>query len=244
MTAQNPFPDEPPVEVIARAIAAARKSPCVKSRRGCAIYAPKADLPPGDRRNVVAKGSMLYEAGDDREYVILGAGHNGQPEPYVCGGRAICGNACRTLAVHAEVRTIRAAIEDLAHFYATSLLYVGTAQLVHVKVDERGQLVAGDGPSCEQCSREILDAPLAGVWLYEAPDNNRFNPPVTGPRWVHYHAVDFHRTTLQTLGLDRHATTEDWVLDQPLGSLSPRLRLIADRGFSSASRSRDEEPGE
>src|SRR5690606_27080970 len=40
-------------------------------------------------------------------------------------------------------------------------------QILHAKVID-GELAAGGGPSCWQCSRLVLAVGLDGVWLYEA----------------------------------------------------------------------------
>lgn len=83
--------------------------------------------------------------------------------------------------VHAEMRAVREAGRGRG------------GDIVHVKVVERGELVAGGGPSCWQCSREILDAGFRGVWLYEK--SSGFDC------WRYYTAVDFHRATMLTCGI-------------------------------------------
>jgi hypothetical protein len=94
--------------------------------------------------------------------------------------------------VHAEVQAVRHAWHEFALEYG--------AELVHVKIDSDGKLEAGGGPSCWQCSREILDAGIAAVWLYERV------APMPGPDiynisterceiWHRYTAEEFHRVT-------------------------------------------------
>jgi deoxycytidylate deaminase len=88
--------------------------------------------------------------------------------------------SCSKRCVHAEMRAIRTNARG--------------ADVVHVKIDEHGELVAGGGPSCWQCSREILDAGCKGAWLYEQSQ--------PGDCWRYYTAADFHRTTM--LACDIH----------------------------------------
>lgn len=61
------------------------------------------------------------------------------------------------------------------------------AEMLHVKIDTSGKLVAGGGPSCWQCSRDALEARIAVVWLYEER--------AIGPQWRQYTAEEFHRVT-------------------------------------------------
>jgi site-specific DNA-cytosine methylase len=68
--------------------------------------------------------------------------------------------------------------------------------LVHVELGPDGGVVPCDGPSCWQCSREILDVGfVGGVWLYEhillAP----------GRMWRRYPAEEFYRVTLENCGM-------------------------------------------
>lgn len=129
----------PPLHVIVDALHAARESPCAKSHRGSVLFKPGARM-----------GMPL----------VYGIGHNGPPSGFACDSSAVCRAKCRYLCEHAEARAVRGALE-----YS----HVAPFDLVHVKADSTGQLVAGDGPSCAPCSRLILDCGIvAGVWLYEA----------------------------------------------------------------------------
>ena len=153
----------PPAEMIERARLAALRSPCAKSRRGVVVYDPGAVR-------------------------LLGRGWNGQPEPFGCSGDDACRAACGKLCVHAESRALATARlsthADKHDLHNTHLL--------HVKVVDE-LVVAGGPPSCWQCSREILDADLGGVWLFEER---------TGARsWRFYTAVEFHEATLLHAGL-------------------------------------------
>lgn len=97
---------------------------------------------------------------------IIGVGHNAQPSPFACTADERCRESCGKLCVHAEARTIRDALVTAGSHNLNGL------ELVHAKV-ANGLLVPGGGPSCWQCSREVLDVGLAAVWLYEGPDGRR-----------------------------------------------------------------------
>jgi hypothetical protein len=162
--------------MIDAAVAAARRSPCAKSQRGAVVYDPRTETQRGP--------------------LLLGRGWNGQPEPFVCAQSEECRASCAKLCVHAEARAIRAALgSDFAERHA-----LATTHLLHAKVIG-GALVPGGGPSCWQCSRDVLDNDLGGVWLYEnvAPGcDDMFG--FMGV-WKFYTALDFHRATLNACGL-------------------------------------------
>ena len=131
---------------------------------------------------------------------ILGAGYNHPPKPTICDGSPECRTDCGRRCVHAEAQAARVSWRETA----TEGLY-SSVELVHVKIDSDGKLEAGGGPSCWQCSREVLDAGIAAVWLYRLPtvteanaaDVYRADDPrhVLLARWQRYTAVDFHRIT-------------------------------------------------
>lgn len=106
---------------------------------------------------------------------ILGTGFNSPPEPFSCGGT--CQAVCGRVAVHAEQRALlMVAREDL----------IG-AEMLHVKADlKTGELLTSKEPCCSDCSKLILEAGLAGMWLWEDPG------------YPHrYTAKEFHRATLK-----------------------------------------------
>lgn len=162
---------------IRAAVEAGTRSPCAKSRRGAAVF------------KVTSRGTIL----------VAGSGYNAQPAPFVCTEDARCREACAKLCEHAEQRAICAAV---ALFGEPTLAGYGL-ELVHAKVID-GALVAGGGPSCWQCSREILAVGLDAVWLYEtadpmmAPWADLYRPPGT---WRRYTAEEFHRATLAACGI-------------------------------------------
>lgn len=155
----------PPDEAVEAALAAARKSPCAKSQRGVSAY-------------------LLLDAAP-APITVVATGFNGPPGTIPCDGSDACRASCKQRCVHAEMRALRqVATMPLRH----------RVSLVHVELDGAGALVAGGGPSCWQCSREVLDVGVAGVWLYQYG--------VIGPRglvgsaWLFYEALDFHQMTL------------------------------------------------
>lgn len=107
----------------------------------------------------------------------LATAFNAPPRPFTCTGSTTCRGVCNKVAVHAEERAI---------------LRVGTnaagAELLHIKVRD-GEPVASGGPSCWQCSRMILEAGIAGVWLLHEKG------------WRRYLAEEFHRLTLENCGM-------------------------------------------
>jgi len=163
----------PPEYAIDTARRAALESPCQKSKRGVALFNREtADL-------IVRNGGMYRT-------MIAGTGFNGPPPGFICDGSEACRADCGKFCVHAEVRGIRAAgiLDD-----------VGDLELVHVKVV--GGLVVDSGPpSCWQCSREVLDVGLRGVWLFEQPVDR-----TAAPGWRYYTAHDFHCATLMHCGI-------------------------------------------
>jgi deoxycytidylate deaminase len=186
----------PPDAAIALAKDSAARSPC-RSKRGVVVYASEPLGPP----------------------TILGAGYNGPPASFDCPGRERCAGNCGQRSVHAETRALRMAQSTTLRLGRVDL------DLVHVELAADGGVVACDGPSCWQCSREILDVGfVAGVWLYlglsrclacrrfedssERDQDRRRRCPECGanltPRgiWRRYAAAEFHRSTLRNAGLE------------------------------------------
>lgn len=134
----------PMLEAVDLAAQMARRSPCAKSKRGVVVYDPTKPL----------------------SFGVPGYGFNGPPEPIGCDGSERCRATCGKRCVHAEVRALRKAIVQVQRLnYETRELH-----LVHVKIGADGELVAGGGPSCWQCSREIVDVGIDVVWLFERTD--------------------------------------------------------------------------
>lgn len=135
---------------------------------------------------------------------ILGEGYNGSPLG-TCDGSEACRRDCSKRCVHAESRALRNALGRVPY---------ATFYLLHVRIGQDGTVAAGGGPSCWQCSREILDAGnVAGMWLLEAttPDAveawDRWyrgeadaDRPAAG-EWRYYTAEEFHRATIAACGI-------------------------------------------
>lgn len=176
------------------AIIAGRMSPCAKSKRGAAVFNPRATYAPT---------------------AVLGVGFNGQPPPWRCN-RA-CGDACRLLCIHAEARALRAAMTTVAGYSGGQVVDLDGLDLVHIKIDERGRPVASGPPSCELCSPLVVDYRIAGVWLLEEGKISDFPEEAARdriglfgglpPRWTRYPGEEFHQRTLEARKLVRVAPT-------------------------------------
>lgn len=159
-----PWPNEPPDLIVGIALDWARRSPCAKSQRGAVVFSPSDDW-------CVNSPPEQYHRGN----TIDGCGTNGPPAPFTCDGSAACRASCGRICVHAEARAVRRHVWSHANHLGMMLRQTPPVteppreyHLVHVKAIN-GKLVAGGPPSCEACSKEILDSDLVHfVWLYEA----------------------------------------------------------------------------
>lgn len=173
----------PPDRVIRVATETASISPCSKSKRGAVIFF------------------------DDSGIVdIVGAAFNSPPDGIACLGTAACRDACSKRCVHAEARAVRNAMRpapsNIAKATRVIILPVvevpfSVMELVHIKV-EGGRAVAGGPPSCWQCSREILDAGIGFVWLWEI---DQLGEQGDTTNWHRYTAAEFHAETMMNCGL-------------------------------------------
>lgn len=115
-----------------------------------------------------SKRGVVVFRGDD----IITHGHNYKPRGFECDGSAECKATCRVEAVHAEQH---------------ALLYRGSdargADMLHVKTTN-GALVPSGGPTCVQCSKLMVAAGMAGMWLFHADG------------WRRYDIAEFHRLSL------------------------------------------------
>lgn len=226
----NPYeelPENLPRLVVETTIATAQASPCQKSHRGSVVfgvdYFPAAHGHPAE--NLIN---------------IYGAGFNGQPPPWRCDGTcarrlidkelerrlppALRLSVCSLMCRHAEQRAITAALTTRG----LENLALDGLDIVHIKVDQQGRACASDRPSCWQCSAAILDAKLAGVWLYEkVPESpevwevvNAFiaahkMAPAWPAHWRRYTAEDFHARTLCNTGIVRKSEPGETTKDLP-----------------------------
>jgi deoxycytidylate deaminase len=123
-------------------------SPCIKSKRA----------------------AVVFDANSQR---LWGSGFNTPPSPMHCDGSDACRRDCGKICIHAEQMALRAAIEHrVGEFGAPGdgVSSLAGLTMLHVKVVD-GKVVPGGPPSCWQCSREVLDAQLAGFWLYEVSED-------------------------------------------------------------------------
>lgn len=152
----------------------ARDSPCAKSKRGAVIMTA------------------------DQRHVPCG-GFNGPPDGFVCNADESCRRDCAKRCMHAEARAILALLRDWTH------LLIGSQhlQLVHLKVDAiNGRPVTGGGPSCWQCSRELVENNLGGIWLAQCPDGKDGCLDVyDDSHWRFYPSREFHELTLKQCGI-------------------------------------------
>lgn len=199
----------PPDAAIAEAVAAARLSPCAKSKRGVSFFSR--------RTGVTFRGDF-----------------NGPPEGFSCSGSDTCKAHCRKVAVHAEERAIMGILGEMAHLgewpdlvhvkvvngelvpsgppsclQCSRLvaevgvgvwLYEGTPRherdCIHCKythVFGPTQDTADDRDNCPNCGQEMH--PVSKTY-YEEPAT-----------WRRYDPDAFHLATLRFHGLMRTRTT-------------------------------------
>lgn len=119
--------------------------------------------------------------------VVTGFNHR----PDGCDGSALCKASCRVTAIHAEQDAL----------LGVSVLAEG-ADMLHVKSVD-GALVPSGPPSCVQCSKALLHAGIANMWLYHADG------------WKRYPAREFHWLSLAALPVAAPPAVTGW---QPIES--------------------------
>lgn len=100
---------------------------------------------------------------------------NHQVPPRVCDGSPACKATCNQTAIHAEQACLIGSSRLLRGF-----------DMLHVKVVD-GALVPSGGPSCVQCSKLMVAAGIAGMWLYHAEG------------WRRYPIDEFHQQSVEFL---------------------------------------------
>lgn len=160
---------KPPPYVLEHIEKIAGCSPCAKSKRAAVVFDPTTTA-------------------------LWGVGYNTLPKPMVCDGSAACRRDCRKICLHAESMALHAAL--VHHTAGNGAGPDGVGQLaglvmLHVKVVD-GQVVPGGPPSCWQCSREILEHELAGMWLFEITRTNKLRCDVGSCDTPVTHAEHFH----------------------------------------------------
>jgi|SRR5579875_1056573 len=103
---------------------------------------------------------------------LIATGYNAPPAPWRCSANADCKRTCRHTAIHAEMAALLEAGRSARG-----------AQMLHVKTVD-GAPVPSGSPSCVACSKTILAAGIARMWLLHE-DGLRA-----------YGAEEFHRLSL------------------------------------------------
>ena len=91
------------------------------------------------------------------------AASNGPPDPFICDGSDACKASCGKVAVHAEVRAVNRYLRLASGLACTGM------NVLHIRV-VNGQPVTSGPPSCVACSRDMLDAGVAEVWLWHGSE--------------------------------------------------------------------------
>jgi hypothetical protein len=131
--------------------------------------AAAADSPCRSQRGAVAfTGNEL----EGRELVAVG--FNVKPDG-TCDGSDRCKSTCRREAVHAEQALLASGVDLAAG---------GVVEVLHVK-RAGGRLAVSGGPDCVECSKLLLFAGVAAVWLYHADG------------WRRYPIEEFHRLSIE-----------------------------------------------
>lgn len=120
------------------------------------------------------RGVVIWRPGDSESFM---GGYNHPPSPFKCDGSEACRASCGKVCVHAEAHALLGAKKS-----------VRGMDMLHVKVVD-GEAVASGPPSCWQCSRLMLEAGVAGMWLLHEDGLRR------------YDIEEFHALTLQHCGL-------------------------------------------
>ncbi len=104
-----------------------------------------------------------------------------------CTGDDICKQNCNKICTHAEINAIY-------NFYKNNVFskHEKDVSILHVKINEDGNLETSKNPSCWQCSRYILQQGFKGVWLFEQINTNDSN----NGEWKFYNSTEFHLQTL------------------------------------------------
>ena len=115
-----------------------------------------------------------------RQGGLYADGWNHPPEGFQCHGDDACRAACGKVSIHAEMDAILKA--------GRRGIGIMGKDMLHVKVVD-GKAVPSGPPSCVYCSKHLILAGLAGMWLLHEDGLRR------------YTVEDFHRLTLEHLGL-------------------------------------------
>jgi deoxycytidylate deaminase len=141
------------------------------------------------------RGAALFH-GD----ALFTLGWNYKPVGFDCDGSDACKSTCGREAVHAEQMVLVDSVGSRG------------CDMLHVKTVD-GVLVPSGMPSCLECSKLILHAGIARMWLYQN----------TG--WREYTAEQFHRATLKRTRertVAENATVAPTISTKPYMSMCPQ----------------------
>lgn len=185
-----------PKIVVAKALEVALASPCAKSKRGVIIFHPSGNIVAMGNNHPPRIGWPPTIHGVEQSMVMR-----------ECDGSAACRESCSKRCIHAESAAVRLLVYSLAQTVRDMRItprqqrsMLGEFELVHVKVGADGDLIAGGGPSCWQCSREILDVGIGFVWLYLNAEAAAAAGE-SGPTWMRYSALDFDEISRKATGV-------------------------------------------
>lgn len=119
---------------------------------------------------------------------VVAWGWNAPPDGFRCDGSDECRASCGKVAVHAEQAALLACISKGVRARGLEMIHTKVVLVAGVWAG-----VFGGPPSCPDCSKLILEAGIAGMWLVEEREGR--------PTLVRYAADEFHRLTLQNCGL-------------------------------------------
>lgn len=121
------------------------------------------------------RGAVAF---DIHSLAIVGSGANTPPAGW-CTGSERCREVCPKLCIHAEMNALRRVRSPYRE-----------VDIVHAKIVD-DELVAGGGPSCWQCARDMRhDDRVRGVWLFHEEG------------WRRYTISEFYALTMTACGMD------------------------------------------
>ena len=137
------------------------------------------------------RGAVAFTGNDLDGRELVAVGFNQKPGG-TCDGSERCKATCRREAVHAEQALLASGVDLAAG---------GVVEVLHVK-RAGGRLAVSGGPDCLECSKLLLFAGVAAVWLYhgELEITERVDPniPPAGSRgWRRYPIEEFHRLSIE-----------------------------------------------
>lgn len=113
--------------------------------------------------------------------LLLTLANNGPPFGFRCTRDAACAATCGRGAVHAEMRAL----------LGVELASRANADMFHLRVDATGEPQPSRSPRCVDCTKHMLDAGVAALWLWHGRDNG----------WKRYPMVEAHALSAAARGV-------------------------------------------